>query len=201
MRSGPSHSSTYLNIPHPMDNNPTFAPLDRSALMVAALTPVLEQWVNDTVAFHQSHLRLAAAQEPGRPGLSAEECRGQATGFKGTVLRSVAAGAFHVGVPFDAKTQAPGGALSALPLESLQRLSELQRLGLLAGLRLVWPPALSRLDPWWGAPLPADGPDAVGHDPSSAEPSESTDDDSDGLPSTPATPRGRRRPGDKCNIS
>lgn len=26
MRSGPSHSSTYLNIPHPMDNNLTFAP-------------------------------------------------------------------------------------------------------------------------------------------------------------------------------
>lgn len=184
-----------------MDNNPVFAPLDRGALMVAALTPVLNQWVTDTVAFHAAGLKVYTLQEPSPSRLSVDACRDRAEGFVRQVLTSVRKGLFYVDVPFDPKSQSPGEALSALPLESLERLSELQRLGLLAGLRLVWPKALSRLDPWMGDPPPVDDARVADllDEPSSEDPSESSGDDA--TPSTLTPSRGRRRPGEKCNIS
>lgn len=108
-----------------MDNNPVFAPLDRGALMAAALTPVLNQWVTDTVAFHAAGLRVAALQEPSPSRLSVEACHDRAERFAQQVLASVRQGLFCVEVPFDPKSQSPGEALSALPLESLERLSDL----------------------------------------------------------------------------
>ena len=184
-----------------------FPPLDRNTLMVGALSPVLNQWVADTVAFHHSRLTVAGLVEPGRPTLSIDECRRLAEGFRDMVLRSVQGGQWHVAVPFDAKGLAPSTALCVFPIESLERLSALQKLGLLAGLRLIWPPALAHLDtsgmdsfrhrdtapPDWPAP---DFLGGMGTD-------DDSDDlgDDDGPPSTPSGDRRRRGPGDKCAIS
>lgn len=193
-----------------MDNDLIFPPLDTNALMVAVLSPVLNQWVADTVAFHQSRLKLAGLVEPGRPRLSLDDCRRQAEDFRDLVLRSVQGGQWHVTVTFDGRSRRPENALSTFPIESLERLGELQKLGLLAGLRLVWPKELAHLDGWgMGMDSPAQrdaGPIRWPNlDPLSDE---STDDDSDDSgegsgqrPSPFGTPRRRGRPGDKCAIS
>lgn len=191
-----------------MDNDLNFPPLDTSALMVAALSPVLNQWVADTVAFHQSRLKLAGLVEPGQPRLSLDDCRRQAEDFRDLVLRSVQEGQWHVAMPFYGKSRLPENALSTFPIESLERLGELQKLGLLAGLRLVWPKELAYLGAW-GMDSPAPRDTGLIRLPNLDQLSdESTDDDSDDrsegdgpLPTPSGTPRRRGRPGDKCAIS
>lgn len=188
-----------------MDNDLTFPPLDKSALIAAALSPVLNQWVADTVAFHHARLKLAGLVEPGRPVLTLDGCRAQAEDFRDLVLRQVQQGLFHVNVPFDGKVLAPSSDVSAFPAESLHRLSELESLGLLPGLHLVWPSELAQLDKRGvqssrgrridSIQLPApDQDDDWGAD-------DSDEPDDDGPSPTPTSARKRRGPGDKCAIS
>jgi hypothetical protein len=189
-----------------MDNELKFPALDKAALMAAALSPVLNQWVADTVAFHQARLKLVSVLEPDQPIMSSDECRRLAEGFRDLLLNHVRQNLFRVSVPFDPKVLAPFGALSSFPLESLQRLSELQSLGLLPGLHLVWPSELAHLDKWGvqssrgrridSIQLPApDQDDDWSTDADSDEP------DDDGPSPTPTSARKRRGPGDKCAIS
>lgn len=188
-----------------MDNDLTFPPLDKSALVAAALSPVLNQWVVDTVAFHQARLKLAGMIEPGQPVLTLDGCRAQAEEFRDLVLRQVQEGIFPVSMPFDGKVLAPVGALSAFPFESLQRLSELQSLGLLPCIRLVWPPELVHLDKWGTQGPRTRHIDAIllsALDQDGDWPTDDSDDsDDDGPSPTPTSRRKRRGPGDKCAIS
>lgn len=188
-----------------MDNELKFPPLDKAALMAAALSPVLNQWVADTVAFHQTRLKLAGVLESDQPTMSPDECRQLAEGFRDLVLNHVQQNLFHVNVPFDGKVLAPVGALSAFPFESLQRLSELQSLGLLPCIRLVWPPELVHLDKWGTQGPRTRHIDAIllsALDQDGDWPTDDSDDsDDDGPSPTPTSRRKRRGPGDKCAIS
>jgi len=184
--------------------DPQFPPLDKSTLMLAMLTPVLDQWVADTVAFQQAVLTLDGLQEPGRRELPVDDCRRLAQECRDFVLRSAKAGNTNISVPLDDLAFGATGAPRAFPLESLQRLSELQREGLLPGVRLVWPRALAHLDTWGTESLQPGGT-APGHlgDPFQLDSDSSefdVDDDGDQPTTAPAKPR-RRRPGDKCAIS
>lgn len=186
-----------------MDNDPQFPSLDKNATTLAALTPVLNQWVSDTVAFQQSRLALADLMEPGQRTLSLSACEQMAKGLRDLILRSVQAGQGHVAVPFsDEETD-----LENLPIESLQRLSELQQQGLLPGIRLVWPPKLAHLDTWGGnSPQPGNKVSGYLADPSLFDSASTEEDSSDGSSdegpsSTAPAARRRRGPGDKCAIS
>lgn len=189
-----------------MDNDLIFPPIDKSALMAAALSPVLNQWVADTVAFHQARLKLCGVLEPNRPMMSLQECTRLAGEFRDLVLRQVQQGLFHVNMPFTGKVLAPPSDWSVFPIESLQRLSELQGLGLLPGLHLVWPPELAHLGNWGVQPSPVQHIDSVQLSALEQDDDWSTDADSDepddeGPSPTPTSRRKRRGPGDKCAIS
>lgn len=188
-----------------MDNDLIFPPLDKNTLMAAALSPVLNQWVADTVAFHQARLKLAGVLEQDQPIMSPDECRRLAENFRDLVFNHVQRNLFHVNVPFDRKVLTPASALSSFPFESLERLSELQSLGLLSGLHLVWPPELAHLDKWGEQSSRGRRIDSIQLPDPDQDDDWSTDDsdesDDDGPSPTPTSGRKRRGPGDKCAIS